>query len=318
MRPSGSRHIALGLVALLVGLASCTYSFDQSEVRGRRHDAGGGTAGGDGSPGGNAGSGGSAGGDASTDGSAGTAGADAGDAAVDTGAKDAGGSVYAHTILADGPIAYYRLDESGGSVAADSSGNGYNAAYIGTFKFGVAGALANDPDTAVGFVAANHCHIAQASTVFDFAGTAPYTFEVWVNPSLLDASFRRIISKENNPSTTRDGYELMVLDTSITAERWGGGHAQAATYSTPLPLDTYSQVAMTFDGTVLRLYVNGYDVATGSSPVEPIVQVTTPLTIGEPAYTQASDFAGAMDELAIYDKALTGAQIMAHYQAGLK
>src|SRR5690348_15293133 len=37
---------------------------------------------------------------------------------------------YPTTILADKPVAYYRLEETSGSVAADSSGNQLDATYL--------------------------------------------------------------------------------------------------------------------------------------------------------------------------------------------
>jgi hypothetical protein len=41
-------------------------------------------------------------------------------------------------VLADSPLAYWRLGESGGSVAADSGGNGHSGTYVGNPTVGVA------------------------------------------------------------------------------------------------------------------------------------------------------------------------------------
>jgi len=54
-------------------------------------------------------------------------------------------------VLADTPIAYWRLDESAGMIARDSSGHGNDGTYIGGVHPGTAGAIANDPDTAATF-----------------------------------------------------------------------------------------------------------------------------------------------------------------------
>src|SRR6202035_1756866 len=36
---------------------------------------------------------------------------------------------YASTVLADSPLVYYRMNETSGTVAADSSGHGYTGTY---------------------------------------------------------------------------------------------------------------------------------------------------------------------------------------------
>src|SRR5207245_2636609 len=60
-------------------------------------------------------------------------------------------STYAATVETSTPqpVLYYRLSDSGSTVAADSSGFGQNGTYSGTPTFGGGGALANDSDPSV-------------------------------------------------------------------------------------------------------------------------------------------------------------------------
>lgn len=53
-------------------------------------------------------------------------------------------SAYNSEVLADSPLLYYKLDETGGSTANDSSGNGRHASLNGTFSLNQAG-LGNAP-----------------------------------------------------------------------------------------------------------------------------------------------------------------------------
>ena len=46
-------------------------------------------------------------------------------------------------MLTDQPTVYYRLDESAGPIAADSSGNGHDATYQAGVQFGATGANLN-------------------------------------------------------------------------------------------------------------------------------------------------------------------------------
>src|SRR4051812_1334419 len=57
-------------------------------------------------------------------------------------------SYYSSAVLALSPIAYYRLGESSGTTAADSSGNGLNGTYNGGVTLGQPGGIFGDPDTA--------------------------------------------------------------------------------------------------------------------------------------------------------------------------
>lgn len=66
-----------------------------------------------------------------------------------------GTSQYTTEVLADAPLLYWRLGESGGTVAVDSSGNGRNGTYVGTTIFGVRSLVEGDTDTAVYFTLAN-------------------------------------------------------------------------------------------------------------------------------------------------------------------
>jgi hypothetical protein len=63
------------------------------------------------------------------------------------------GSDYAVSVLNDGPMAYYRLDETFGLVAHDVSGNGYNATITADTTLAQAGLLIGDSDTAMSFTA---------------------------------------------------------------------------------------------------------------------------------------------------------------------
>jgi hypothetical protein len=75
---------------------------------------------------------------------------------------------------------------------------------------------------------------------------------------------------------------------------------------------TYHVVG-TYDGTTQRLYVNGALVASAAL-TGPATSNTNPLVIGSWGGTNEF-FAGRIDEVAIYTKALTSAQVQAHYSA---
>jgi hypothetical protein len=72
-------------------------------------------------------------------------------------------------------------------------------------------------------------------------------------------------------------------------------------------VDTWTYVAVTYDGSVLRLYVNGRDVASREVP-EALQHSTLPLWIGG-NQPYGEHFDGVIDELRIYARALTTAEL---------
>jgi hypothetical protein len=72
----------------------------------------------------------------------------------------------------------------------------------------------------------------------------------------------------------------------------------------------FLHVVATYDGTNVALYVNGQPFAT-SAISTPLVATGAPLTAG--VLANWGSFTGVLDEIAIYDKALTPARIAAHY-----
>lgn len=89
------------------------------------------------------------------------------------------GSYYANAVLADGPVGYWRLDETAGTTAADL-GSGNNAgAFWGTPTLGRPGA-AEGTGTSYDF-GGNSC--IGVGDVHDFAGTISFTAEGWVRMS---------------------------------------------------------------------------------------------------------------------------------------
>ncbi len=86
---------------------------------------------------------------------------------------------YGTLILAAKPKAYYRLDESGGTVAHDSSGNGYSGTLSGVSAYNAPGALYANSDTAMTFTAGGGLTVPYSQINPDMWSAAGVDF--WVN-----------------------------------------------------------------------------------------------------------------------------------------
>ena len=75
-------------------------------------------------------------------------------------------------------------------------------------------------------------------------------------------------------------------------------------------------LAGTHDGSKWRLYRNGLEVASSTAAVGALPVVNGDWAIGATGNGWANNFAGLVDEAAIYNKALTPAQVANHYVMG--
>ena len=196
-----------------------------------------------------------------------------------------------------GLVAAYGFDEGSGTTVTDASGNGHtgtitNATWAATGKYGKAlqfngtNALVSIPDAAS----------LQLSTGM--------TLEAWVNPSTVNSAWRDVIYKGN------DNFYLEATSTNASKPDAGmiAGGSYADAYGTAaLTASTWSYLTETYDGSTLRLYVNGTQVAS-TAHTGTIATSTNPLQIGgDSLYGQ--NFAGLIDEVRVYNVALTAAQI---------
>jgi hypothetical protein len=234
------------------------------------------------------------------------------DAIVDAAAGD-GTAVtgYPAVVLADHPAGYWRLGDAT-TLALDASGNGITGSYGSGVTQGVPGAIVNDADTAAEF--SGQTGAISLGNVFNFTGTTAFSVEAWIRPSVVDDKFRHVFTKQHR-ATPRQGYALLLHDAEgILFERFVDDDAISASVRVTPPTTSFTHIVCTYDGAVLRLYVNG-------EPANPVTEGRAVPAINEPALIGAAGatdalFAGSIDEVAVYPAVLSAARVQAHYMAG--
>ena len=78
----------------------------------------------------------------------------------------------------------------------------------------------------------------------------------------------------------------------------------------PSPVNAWTHVALTYDGSTLRLFVNGTQVATRAS-TGTLQATTNPLSIGGNQSRSASTSTGLIDEVRVYNRSLSQTDIQA-------
>jgi len=195
-------------------------------------------------------------------------------------------------------VAAYAFAEGSGTSASDATGNGHPGTVSGA-TWSTSGRFNN----ALSFDGTNDW-----VTVADAAGldlTTAMTLEAWVNPSAL-SGWQTVIMKERPGGLA---YTLYAHDNAPRPSAYintGGGDA-AAIGATGLPLNIWTHLAVTYDGATLRLFVNGAQAGSQAASGS-IISSTSPLRVGGNSLW-GEYFAGLIDEVRIYSRVLTAAEI---------
>jgi hypothetical protein len=241
-----------------------------------------------------------------------------GGASVDSSTVCVGDAGYRALVLCDQPSAYWRLGERTPPSAFDQVDGGpvgtYDPSDAGGIQYGVLGAIVGDPDTAIHL---NGTTMVTAGTALGFPGTAAFSFEAWVKPDVVDANYRAIVSRATWPSGGhKEGYALWSHTTGVGAERYSGTAAvQTALDQAALPTSTYTHVVATYDGGTLSVYENGTLMGAVLTQLS-VNTLQAPFQIGNETAVAFPPWAGNIDEVAVYARALSPAQVAEHYRAG--
>jgi hypothetical protein len=202
-------------------------------------------------------------------------------------------------VLPPAPVAAWAFDEGMGSVARDSFGGNHGtvagAAWTRSGRNG--GALVFDG-------------LDDVVTVPDSASlrlSAGMTVSAWVKPASL-SGWRSVAGKE---APSSHAYALYANNGSQQPT----GLVSVDSAEVPvncqqqLPLDAWSHIGVTFDGTTLRFFVNGSSAGTRAVSGN-ILQTSGALRIGGNSVF-GEWFHGTIDDLRVYDRALSDAEIQA-------
>jgi len=219
------------------------------------------------------------------------------------------------------PAGFWKLDESSGIVAHDSSGNGldltddYTAPPLWGAAAGPPGAQAADFANGTGGVGGTAARVARAWAPI----TSSFTAAIWVNRHSTAST--HLMGQGNPDRSGGTGWMLALYSAAFTApdtsrpyaQMAGGGHLSALN---PLAPGTWAFLAVTYDHTTTRyrLYVNGLLEAT-SAPFTFASVSSWPLWIGHDGHSGVlkPDFTGSYAFLV--PSVLTGAQLLDVYNS---
>jgi hypothetical protein len=202
--------------------------------------------------------------------------------------------------LARGRVGHWKLDEGRGNVGIDSSGIGNHGGTVNILgpDWGM-GRLG----TALIFTPARRTFLIIASHP-TLGPTEAMSISVWVHPASWTGT-PRVLQKGDDDiqyGLRAEGEQfrfVLRLDSGV------------AMVSGPLPpVDRWTHIGATYDGRELRLYMDGSAVAMQTA-VGAIATPFTALTVGARSQNapQSDFFAGLIDDVIIYQRALSAAEV---------
>ena len=215
-------------------------------------------------------------------------------------------------------IGYWRLGEASGATAADET-EGSPGTYVGGPTLGVAGAISGDADTAMRTAGSEYMN----ANMVPPTGASQRTIECWARPTTIDGTERYIFGY--GASGGGNGFSAAIENVSSAPHllfRHISGNIRfpwsASTGAWVHVCMVVPSGASTTDDVLV--YLNGSAVSgtrnsgsnqtlnTGSSDVF-FARTSSPSA-------SPGGYQGDIDEAAVYDAALTAAQIAEHYAAG--
>jgi len=216
-------------------------------------------------------------------------------------------STYSQAIAGtSGVISYWRLgDPAGSTTACDSVGSNPGTYETGASP-GASGAFAGTTSTSFngtsGYVSVPNSSSLNVGDTF--------TVEAWVKRGSVSTTGNQVIASKQTGA-----WALMFNPANQLVLHAGGTNTDLA-WSWQRITDTsaWHYVAVTKSGADIHLYIDGNDATGALGTNQTLTDNTLPLLIGDGA--SGGYFNGDLQEVALYNQALTPAQIANHYQLG--
>lgn len=142
-------------------------------------------------------------------------------------------------------------------------------------------------------------------------GTTAFSVSMWIRPAATGTTFRFISGKSEDSvwrSTLNDSGNIRF------AFRDDGSDFSNAVGST-LSSSTWYHIVGVFDSGSITLYLNGSSDATASTSNNTLNTTTTNVTTGGPNYGGFDYYDGIIDDVRLYDKALTSTEVSNLYNS---
>jgi hypothetical protein len=206
----------------------------------------------------------------------------------------------------NGLVGWWKFDEGTGTRATDSSGSGKTGTLVSSPTW-VAGKLGG----AINFNGSTN--YVSASSFPALSAGAPFTISAWVYLASGAGSFPMIVDANTSSSAWFFGVNIGSGSHAGLNLYLGSGTMQT-TNNTAFTTNTWHHVVGTYDGSVAKVYVDNVLLSTSSSGTS--AAKLSGLLVGNGTAAGNSFWKGNIDDLRIYNRALSAAEVLALYNTG--
>jgi hypothetical protein len=225
-------------------------------------------------------------------------------------------SGYSVEVLADSPVGYWRLGEPSGGTAEDSTANNLDGTYQSGVTLAQAGAIFGDADTSASFDGTDDYVNLGSPTALRL--TAAFTLEAWCFVPSGETQEAPLIAHVFGSGAVN--YQLGFFDGSTTNLKpsvgFYNGSWNIANSATAISTNAWHHIVGTWDGTILRIYVDGTEMDTTTPGGSPTTDGNAFRIGSRWDATSPDKYKGRIDDVAIYGTTLSAARILVHYQIG--
>ena len=217
---------------------------------------------------------------------------------------------YGAAVASSGPDLYWRLGETGGTTAADATGNNPGAYFGNGITFGVDGAVPG-----AGKAAAFDGSVTGLGATRSVDNPTVYSEELWFKTTT--SSGGKLIGFGDRNSGTSSNYDRHVYMLASGQLQFGVWTGQASIIGSTSSYNdgAWHHVVATQGSDGMALYVDGEVVGTnpqtGAQPYTGYWRVG-----GDSTWADSPFFAGAIDEVAVYPSVLSAATVRSHFTKG--
>lgn len=207
------------------------------------------------------------------------------------------------------PLAFWRFNEGSGTTAASETGT-HMGTLVGTPTWppGKSG-------TGIGLNGTSQYVTVPLTTALDIV-TNKVSILAWINADTT-AGARRIVCLPSNSTAGSEKYSLMISDGQL--QMWiRAPITDASAVATFTTTGEWTHVAGVYNGTDIRLYINGSLSGTPTSKVGNIAAVSdnSALRIGSFSSTFTQYFDGIIDDVRLYDLEISASEVATIHALG--
>lgn len=202
-----------------------------------------------------------------------------------------------------GQVGWWKFDEGAGSVVRDSSGFGNNGTNYGATWVG------GEYGSALSFNGVNNYVDIPNSASLPFSGTNPWTITMWVNYT----SGNNYYPEFCKGAPTGPGFTIHGIDGRIQGGSGSQSFDTSGMFQTDLRGTGWRYTVITYDGSTFRGYLDGQPKGTFSWTGGIGVTSSYDIWLGK---FWGQSYNGAIDEVQIYNRALTAGEVLQNFQNG--